>query len=166
MPEPKQEFEEIQIGSREIADLKTAASNAPLRRARHCLHSGHEDQVQEMVIAICKDCYIAPHRQLGKTKSYVLLEGRMDLVFFEDDGTPNRRIALESPAGDKDCSALRFNSSHWHTVICLSSHAVYIESIAGPYRPENTDWADWAPQADDPAGIRNFLQAQATGNLK
>lgn len=163
MPDIGKRIEAVRVGPGEIRSLKQAASQAPLRRARLCMHTSHDDPIQEMVIAVCDDCYIAPHRQQGKTKSYVLLDGRLSVYFFDADGKVEQHIEM-SPSGQGTCCSLRFDSSQWHTVMSQSDHSVYTETIVGPYDPEGTDWAPWAPDADDEAAIVSFRAVLEAGS--
>jgi len=50
----------IEINQQHLDQLKQAARQAPLRRARFCLHRDENDKVHEMVIAYCRDSPPAP----------------------------------------------------------------------------------------------------------
>lgn len=120
------------------------------KRSRICLHHNHSDFRQEMIIRIEKQSYIAPHRQLGKTKTYVQLEGEMYLVFFDGKGKYLESDLLK--AWGEGTSIVRFDASIWHTVLPLNNESVYIETIEGPYNSKDTDYAAWAPTEDDGNG--------------
>ena len=72
----------IQINATHLERLKWSAEESPLRRSRICLHSDNSDQVHEMVIAFCRDSYVQPHRHTGKSESFHIIEGRLQVVFF------------------------------------------------------------------------------------
>ena len=74
----------VEIGPDWLARLKQAADASPLRRARVCLHRGAQDTVQEMIIALCEDVLFRPHRHHGKTESFHIIEGALDLVIFDE----------------------------------------------------------------------------------
>ena len=71
---------------------------------------------QEMVIQVQKDSYIAPHRQIGKTKTYIILEGEMNVFFFDSMGDIVNKSILR-PWGKEGSTVLRFDSSPWHTIL-------------------------------------------------
>lgn len=135
--------------------LAERAEASPLRRARLCLHRSHEDLVQEMLIVLLRGCYVKPHRQEGREKSYTVFEGKMRLVFFDESGNTLRTVRLD--AGDAGARACRFDSSVWHTVICLNERASYVETTNGPFRKNETSWAPWACSEDDHDGVQKFI---------
>ena len=130
----------VALGGAEIAELKRLAARAPERRARYCLHRDHDDPVQEMVIALCRDTKIEPHRQVGKCKTYYVVEGELAVQYYDGALRPTHDIALTAPSGAGPF-AYRFAAEVWHTVRAESEFVVYVETIAGPFDPANTDWA-------------------------
>lgn len=152
---PGQDVIEIQAG--QLEQLKAAAASAPLRRARLCLHHTHQDVVQEMVIAFCRDTYNRPHRHQGKSESFHVIEGRLAVLFFDDEGRPERRITL-GPPGSGLTFVYRLRNSKWHTVIPLSEVAVIHETTTGPYTPADTEFAPWAPDGTDREATAAFLR--------
>jgi cupin fold WbuC family metalloprotein len=146
----------IQITSKQLRDLQQRASDDPKRRARICLHKDHRDRLQEMVIAICKDSYICPHRQIDKLKTYKLVVGNMLVVFFNESGIVEQKIEMGSIEEGKT-AVFRFSSHRWHTVISLTEITIYMETIAGPYSREETEFASWGPDAGEPEVVEQYL---------
>lgn len=144
----------IAIGPEQLDQLKQLATRAPRKRARLCLHKDHSDKVQEMMIAVCKESYIRPHRQVNKNKSYHVIEGDLVVAFFDELGQIIRRIEMGITNSGKTF-LYRFPGSQWHTVIALSNIVIYVETIAGPF--EGTEFATWGPDEADSHGIRAFL---------
>ena len=105
-----------------------------------------------MVIQVLKDSYIAPHRQIGKTKTYIILEGEMYVVFFDSIGEIANKFILR-PWGKEGSTVLRFDSSPWHTILSTTKTSTYVETAEGPYKPESTEFAEWAPANKDTKGI-------------
>lgn len=146
---------EIRIGGAEVQRVKEWALASPMGRARLCLHGSREDPLQEMVLAFRREFYVRPHRQGGKEKSYLMIEGEIDLVFFNDQGSVVRRVRMA--AGRPGLPFLyRFQASHWHTLLPQTSLAVLNETILGPF--SGTEFAPWAPANEDSEGIRRFLE--------
>jgi cupin fold WbuC family metalloprotein len=146
----------IAIHPRQLADLKTAAAAAPLRRARLCLHQSHHDAVQEMVIAFCRDTYNRPHRHRDKSESFHVIEGQVAVVFFDDEGNVTHRIHLGPPT-EGGPFLYRLCSNRWHAVIPLTDFVILHETTAGPFDPNHTEFAPWSPDGRKREEVLAFL---------
>lgn len=144
------------VSAAAIADLVRAARQAPLRRARICLHGSVDDPLHEMIIAFAHDSYVAPHRHRGKSESFHLLAGTVDVVFFTDAGTVADRVTLSADAPERP-RIYRLQQPLWHTLAIRSETAVLHEVTNGPFRPEETEVAPWAPSPDDRPAVDRFL---------
>lgn len=141
------------VGRDMLGTLKAEAVNAPLRRSRLCLHRTPEDPLHEMVIAFCRDSFVRPHRHLTKTESFHVIEGRILVVLFDDEGRVTHRIPMAPPGGD--CPFLyRVAAPIWHTLIPETEFAVIHEVTNGPFRAEDGDFAPWSP--DDPKDFQAY----------
>ena len=74
----------IYIDRKKLEELKILAQKDPNKRARICLHKDDGEMIQEMIIAFCKDSYIRPHRHTDKSESYHIIEGRIEIIFYND----------------------------------------------------------------------------------
>jgi cupin fold WbuC family metalloprotein len=146
----------IEINQTQLEELKLSAANAPLRRARLCLHQTHDDRVQEMVIAFCRDTYNRPHRHRNKTESFHVIEGDLLIIFFDDHGRVLRRIRM-GPYRDRQTFLYRLSNSLWHTVVPLSEFVIIHETTTGPFIKGETEFAPWGPEDGDKAGIAQWL---------
>jgi cupin fold WbuC family metalloprotein len=136
------------------ARVKDSARQEPLRRARLNLHHSEDDQVQEMLIAFCKDSINYPHRHLAKSESMHMVEGRVLVVFFADDGCITRRLRLGAPGTGLPC-LYRLAAPEWHTVIPLDDIVVIHETTTGPFLREHDSPPSWVPR--DEASLRAFV---------
>jgi cupin fold WbuC family metalloprotein len=139
-----------------LDDLKARATKSPRGRARICAHRSADDSLHEMMIALCHGCYIRPHRHLAKVESYHMLQGRMDIVMFDDAGSVIETVHLGAPGSD-DPFFYRNDAAGFHTVLVRSDFAVFHETTNGPFRPEETIPAPWAPDEADLSGAAIFL---------
>lgn len=146
----------FEVDGAQVARLKEIARHSPLRRARICLHRDHEDRVQQMLIVFHHEMYIPPHRQPRRFKSYQVLEGTLCVAFFDAKGGLSRRIVLE-PAGGAATFLVRFSADEWHMVVPLSEFVVFLETAAGPFVRELTEYATWAPNWNDHAAMDRFI---------
>jgi cupin fold WbuC family metalloprotein len=151
---PGQEI--IEVRPEQTGELKRAAAAAALKRARLCLHHDHADQVQEMVIAFRRDSYVRPHRHRGKTESFHVIEGELEVVFFDDGGRVTRRLRM-GPPGSGRPFLYRLSSSLWHSVLPLSEFVIIHETTTGPFVKGETEFPPWGPEDADAAGVRAFL---------
>ena len=140
-----------------IGELIKAAGNNSSGRSRKCLHLAHEDGVQEMLNVFLGGHYLRPHRQMDRNKSYTILRGRMDILFFDESGGASEETRM-APPGSGLNFICRFNSSKWHTIRVKSELAVYIETIQGPFRSDVTEFAEWAPGDDELKKVRDFQE--------
>ena len=138
----------------EIDRLIHLAKRSAEQRARICLHRTHSDPVQEMIIAMTPRSYVRPHRQVGFEKSYILLAGSLTFHSFDACGKH-----LHSRCLSRDgIIATRFDAGQWHSAQTNAPDvAVYIETLRGPFSQANTQWADWAPEAQNATAVAEFL---------
>ena len=145
-----------EVTREQLEQLKQAARQAPLKRARFCLHHSHDDKVQEMVIAFCRESYVRPHRHIDKSESFHVIEGELLVVFFDDRGRVIRRIKMGTP-GSGYTFLYRLSRDLWHTVVPLSEFVIIHETAAGPFVKEEADVAAWSPHESDASGTREFM---------
>ncbi|MEW6237341.1 MAG: WbuC family cupin fold metalloprotein [Candidatus Omnitrophota bacterium] len=145
----------IEVDEAWLSKLKQEAEASPRRRSRLCLHRNHKDLVQEMVIAFCRDSLVRPHRHVGKSESFHVIEGDLAVLLFDEEGKAINKIEM-GPRGSGKTFIYRISSSLWHSVVLLSDFAVIHEAAAGPFYPEENNFPAWEPKSD--ADLRLFLQ--------
>ncbi len=128
----------VEIKKSDIQTLKKLAAQSELLRARYCLHKSHEDDVQEMVIVMLKNTEIPIHRHSFKSESYHVIEGRIELSFFDDNGNQTRSIEMGSQ-GDGLPFICKLSSGFWHQVCVLTDYAVIHEVTSGPFRNDDKE---------------------------
>ena len=146
----------IRILGEEISDLKRRASANPRKRVRLCAHRGHADEVHEMFIAVARGCYLRPHRHLGKSESFHVIEGEADVVLFEEDGQVLDVIALGSYSSGK-AVYYRISDPSFHALLIRSEFFLYHETTGGPFDPQRTQFPAWAPDGVDPGTAAAYL---------
>ncbi len=139
-----------------VSFLKQQAANVARRRARLCAHHTPEDPVHEMLIALHKETYVAPHAHKGKTESFHVIEGCADLVLFEENGDISRIIPL-GPVSSGRTFYFRLAAPFYHTVLIHSELLVIHETTTGPFRPNESATAPWAPPESDREGVAYYL---------
>jgi cupin fold WbuC family metalloprotein len=144
------------ISKSDLARIKEDACVVPMRRSRICAHTSADDPVQEMIIAMCRDSYIAPHRHVGKTESFHVIEGQADIYFFDESGEITRIVSLsaDSPEG----FYYRLSAPLYHTVLPHGPMLVVHETITGPFNPDISVQAPFAPHAEDADAVHGYLE--------
>ncbi len=146
-----------------IAFLKAAAARNRRRKARLCAHPGNGDALHEMLIAHAGGVYVQPHKHIGKSESFHMIEGRLKIFLFDDDGTWRQTIQMAPPGGG-GTFFYRLNSEKFHSVLPESDFVVFHETTNGPFDLADKVNADWAPREDgDPDLQRKFIKAWLNG---
>ena len=132
----------IYIDRKKLEELKILAQKDPNKRARICLHKDDGEMIQEMIIAFCKDSYIRPHRHIDKSESYHIIEGRIEIIFYNDNGIEIDKVVL-SDKMDEHPFLFRVSNSAWHTVVPKSDFVIIHEVTKGPFNKNSSEFADW-----------------------
>ena len=147
----------VQVSRADIQGLKQAALGNPRRRIRLCGHRDVDATLHEMLIVHTRDTYVRPHKHLGKSESFHVIEGLADIVVFDDSGN----VTAVVPMGDYGSGRkffYRLTDPCFHTLLISSDFFVFHETTNGPFVRADTVFAPWAPEDDDEAAGDCFLQ--------
>jgi cupin fold WbuC family metalloprotein len=136
------------VGASELDALKAAVKASPKGRARINAHPDSEDALHEMIIAIDPASYIRPHKHPGKSEAFHIIEGEVDIVVFKDDGEIDRVVQLGAPGSGRSFY-YRMSKPFFHTLVIRSEILIVHEITNGPFRPEATIFAEFAPEQSD-----------------
>jgi cupin fold WbuC family metalloprotein len=150
----------VQIGGEEVAFLKRQAQANPRKRARICAHKTNEDPLHEMVIAIAAGSYIHPHRHHGKSESFHIVEGEVDIVVFDAAGTIVDIVDLGIPGSGRRFY-YRLSDSAFHTLLLRTDFLVVHEVTNGPFLRDKTVLAPFAPPESEPGAARDYMRTVA-----
>ncbi|OGS40849.1 MAG: hypothetical protein A3J82_09320 [Elusimicrobia bacterium RIFOXYA2_FULL_69_6] len=137
----------VRIRRDDLAPLIPAAAGNPPRRMRLCAHRSVSDALHEMFIVLAKDAYIRPHKHLQKSESFHVVEGRAEIVLFEEDGSLRQVIAMGDYSSGL-CFYYRLADPCYHGLVVRSDAFVFHETTGGPLDPAQTVFAPWAPPED------------------
>lgn len=144
----------------DVAALKRGAGAAARKRMRLCAHPDVRDKVHEMLIVLKKGVYIRPHKHLGKSESFHVIEGRADIFVFTGEGKIREKI----PMGDYSSGRkffYRISAPFYHTLLVRSAFFAFHETTTGPFRKAGTTAAPWAPDESDAAAAGKFMKRLA-----
>jgi cupin fold WbuC family metalloprotein len=150
----------VKFGDEEIAFLKRTALTSPRRRARICAHRTNEDALHEMIIAISAASYIHPHRHIGKSESFHIVEGEVDVAVFDGTGKVVEVIELGA-MGSGRRFYYRLSESAFHTLLIRSDCLVVHEVTDGPFARDRTVLAPFAPPEEQPEAARDYMKRVA-----
>ena len=108
-----------------------------------------------MLNAIEPDTYITPHKHEApdKREVFILLEGEMALLIFDNNGNIIDSIYLNK----NNIQLVEIPPRTWHSLVSLKEGTVYYEIKDGPYNVLNDkNFAPWAPSEDNSESI-NYL---------
>ena len=122
--------------------------------ARICLHTSPTANFHEMIILEYRGRYYRPHKHLHKGESCHIIEGKVAMFVFNDDGS----VAHCCVAGEDENLICRVGVNQWHTVIPITEYAVYHESKPGPFLGEaDSIYPDWAPDGSNPVDVQEYM---------
>lgn len=137
----------VRVSSKDIAELTSLAERNSRKRVRLCAHPDSANRLHEMLIVLGDGTYIRPHRHPGKSESFHVISGCVDILLFDDTGKPLEYIELGDYSSGK-CFYFRIEQQIFHTVILRSDHVVIHETTNGPFNRADTEFASWAPEED------------------
>jgi cupin fold WbuC family metalloprotein len=146
----------VKVGREELAFLKSQARANSRKRARICAHRSNDDALHEMLIAISADSYIHPHKHLGKSESFHIVEGVVDVVVFDDYGEIVEIIELGDTASGRNFF-YRLSDSAFHTLLIRTDYLVVHEVTNGPFLRDRTVLADFAPPESEPSRAAQYM---------
>lgn len=131
------------LSAADAAEHLSRAQASPRRRVPKILHRQGEvlNRVFNFMMA---DSYMQPHLHPGpeKVEKIRVLEGRIAVVLFDDQGAPARVVPLAAGGDDY----IEIPAFTWHTYVILSPHAITHETMMGKYEPDTwKGFASWAP---------------------
>ena len=151
----------VRLDRRAIAFVRDQALRNPRGRARICAHRDSSNRLHEMLIGISAASYVRPHRHEDKSESFHLVEGNADVVILSDDGAIEDVVELGAEAN----FYYRLEAPRYHTLLLNSPALVIHETTNGPFVPDGTDWAPFAPAEGTPEarayteGLRRSVKA-------
>ena len=145
----------VLLETMDLDEFKRLALINPRQRIRLCTHESQNDQLHEMFIIHTKDCYVRPHKHLGKVESISILEGEVDVILFHNNGKIMKIFEMGDPTTSKPFYH-RLNNPIYHMLIIKTDFLVFHEITEGPFIRSNTVFPEWAPAEYDKKFIQNI----------
>lgn len=146
----------IIVSKSTLSDLSKKAKLSKRKRQNLNFHQHFGDSIQRLLNAIEPDTYITPHKHEtpDKREVFILLEGEMALLIFDDHGNIIDSIYLNK----NNIQLVEIPPRTWHSLVSLKEGTVYYEIKDGPYNVvTDKNFAPWAPSEDESDSI-NYLK--------
>lgn len=130
--------------------LSDGARRSSRRRKNLNFHFGGADLLQRMLNAFEPGTYVRPHKhgEPEKREVFLVLRGRLLMVFFDDEGNITDRTLLDQKQG---AYGVEIPAGIWHAAVSLARGTIVYEVKDGPYDPEtDKQFAPWAPEEGSP----------------
>lgn len=124
------------IGEKILDELSAQAKASPRLRHAYDMRNTPEDNSQRMLNALEPGTIVPIHRHLSSSETVVLLRGKICWHFYDDVGNETKSVVLDAN-GDVRC--INVEKARWHSLECLESGSVLMESKDGRYGPLRED---------------------------
>ena len=112
----------IEINKELLDSLFVQAESSDRKRINHDLRTSLNDGGQRMLNAMLRSTIVPIHRHPMSNENVILLVGKMDEVFYDDNGIETERIHLDPSKGNYGCVVPQ---CAWHTVEVLEPCVIY-----------------------------------------
>lgn len=120
------------IINNELLDKVTAEAEAsPRLRMNYNLHESLDAKAQRLINVLLPGTILPIHRHQHTAETYVLLRGKMFVVFYNEMGGQVERYLLDPAIGNY---GVQIPKGQWHTVEVIEPSAI-LEVKDGPYTP-------------------------------
>ena len=120
------------IINNELLDEVTAkAEESPRLRMNFNLHDSLDAKAQRLINVLLPGTVLPIHRHTHTAETYVLLRGKMFVVFYNDIGAQTERYLLDPTIGNY---GVQIPAGQWHGIEVIEPSAIF-EVKDGPYTP-------------------------------
>ena len=106
-----------------------------------------------------------PHRhpEPHKWEFFIVLQGKIDLLVFDDQGALLQRTAMSG----EQARAVEVPPGTWHAYVCMEPGTLALEIKEGEYLPtREQDFASWSPEesSERAAGFVEQMRVALAGD--
>lgn len=118
---------------KELLDgLSVQAKASERLRMNMDMRTSSSDSSQRMLNALEPGTVLPIHRHCGSSETCIILRGRAEEIFYDDEGRETERVLL---APDGDCRGVSIERGRWHRIVALEPDTVIFEAKDGAYTP-------------------------------
>ncbi len=119
------------INDRLLDEVTAKAEGSPRLRMNYNFHESLDSKAQRLINVLLPGTLIPVHRHTHTAETYVLLRGKMFVVFYDDLGVQTERYLLDPTIGNY---GVQIPKGQWHGVEVIEPSAIF-EVKDGPYTP-------------------------------
>lgn len=111
------------------------AKASPRLRKNYNLHESLDAKAQRLINVLLPGTSVPIHRHRHTAETYVIMRGKMYVIFYNDKAEELDRFLLDSSVGNY---ALNIPKGRWHGIEIIEPSAI-LEVKDGPYTPIQTE---------------------------
>lgn len=115
-----------------LDEVTKQAQESPRLRMNYNFHDSLEAKAQRLLNALEPGTVLPIHRHPHTAETYLLLRGKIKVLFYNDLKEETESVVLEPQAGIYGVHILQ---NQWHTLEVLERGSVIFEVKDGPYSP-------------------------------
>ena len=119
------------IDDKLLNELMVEAAESPRLRMNRDMRNSAEDGSQRMLNALEMGTVLPIHRHRTSSETQILLRGKIDVIFYDDNGSETERFHLDPQNG---MYAVNVPLGQWHNLEVIEP-AVIFEAKDGAYAP-------------------------------
>jgi cupin fold WbuC family metalloprotein len=119
------------IDKKLLDEVSARAQASPRLRMNYNFHDGPESKAQRLLNALERGTVLPIHRHRHTDETYVVLRGKIVVLFYDDSGAQTEEFRLDPSAGNY---GVHIPKGVWHSLVVIEP-AVIFEVKDGPYTP-------------------------------
>lgn len=119
-----------------LNEVTAQAKESPRLRMNYNFHASLEAKAQRLLNALEPGTVLPVHRHPHTSETYLLLRGKIRVMFYNDAKEETESTVLDPLTGDY---GVHIPAGQWHTLEVLESGSVLFEVKDGPYTPLGED---------------------------
>lgn len=119
------------INNELLDEISVKAEESPRLRMNYNFHESLDSKAQRLINVLLPGTVLPIHRHRHTAETYVLLRGKMFVVFYNDLGAQVERYLLDPTIGNY---GVNIPAGQWHGVEVMEPSAIF-EVKDGPYTP-------------------------------
>ncbi len=119
------------INDKLLDEVTVKAEESPRLRMNYNFHESLDAKAQRLINVLLPGTALPIHRHRHTAETYVLLRGKMFVVFYNDLGAQTERYLLDPAIGNY---GVNIPKGQWHGIEVIEPSAIF-EVKDGPYMP-------------------------------
>lgn len=111
------------------------AESSPRLRMNYNLHDSLEAKAQRLINVLLPGTAIPIHRHPHTAETYIILRGKLIVIFYDDKGNEVEKFTLDPTVGNY---GVQIPAGQWHGLEVIEPSSIF-EVKDGPYTPITPD---------------------------